>query len=366
MNPIHVVVVGCGAAAELNHLPSLCRLEAEGTVTVVGLVDPDTRNLQACKRLAPSAATYASLPEALDAIRPDLLVVTSPAGLHAQHTLEALSRGIHVLCEKPMAVTVNDAARMVEEANRRGLVLGIGLLRRFYPSIQAIRSLIHGSVLGAPVSFTVNEGGPLDWPIRSASSFRRSESGGGVLADAGPHTLDILAWWFGELRILDYADDAIDGVEANCRIDVSAFNGVNGTVQITRETRVPNRYLIRFERGWVAYEYDVPNQILWGWDDTNFAGRVTLCQAPTTPMWSPLSSGDAASSQIPDYYRAEHQNVIAAIRGHEELLVSPEEALRGIRLIEGCYEKRRLLDMPWLDGREADALAQLAVGINKS
>jgi predicted dehydrogenase len=64
------------------------------------------------------------------------------------------------------------------------------------------------------------EGGQFDWPVRSTGYFTRAQSGGGVLQDIGTHVLDLLAWWFGEPEALLYEDDAMGGVEANCRIRV--------------------------------------------------------------------------------------------------------------------------------------------------
>lgn len=117
-------------------------------------------------------------------------------------------------------------------------------------------------VLGAPLSFAVLEGVSFAWPVRSTHPFERGR-GGGVLFDAGPHLIDLLQLWFGELELVEYAADAMGGVEANCTIRLTASHGVSGTVQMSREVFLPNRHIIHCERGWVSYHYDVADRFYW-------------------------------------------------------------------------------------------------------
>ena len=358
--PLRVLVAGCGLVTERHHLPALAALVDD--VAVVALVDPDAARRDVCRTLAPAATPYADLATALAAEHPDEVVVASPASLHRDQTLAAFDAGAHVLCEKPLAVTSADCAAMIDAAEAAGKVLGVGLMRRFLPSVQAIASLLRDGVLGAPRSFTVLEGVAFSWPVTSDHPFRRG-SGGGVIFDAGPHLLDILQQWFGELELVDYADDAMGGVEANCLLTLAAAGGVTGTVRMSRDVLLPNRHVIECERGWVAYHYDVADRFYWGWHGAPTANTVHLATPPSDrPMWDFPDPRHRVSAQLATAFVAQHRNIVAAIRGEAELVVKPDEAAAGIALLERAHATRRLLDMGWLDEAEQARAAALEVG----
>lgn len=356
MQPVRVVIAGCGAVTELHHLPAFGRLT--GDVQIVGLVDPSSARRDACHELAPNAATFADLGDALAALSPDEVVVASPAALHLDQTLMSLAAGAHVLCEKPLALTGAACTEMIEAADRAGRVLGVGLMRRFFPSVQAIASVVRDGVLGAPLSFQVLEGVSFEWPVKSAHPFQRG-GGGGVLFDAGPHLIDLLQLWFGELALLEYADDAMGGVEANCTIRLAAAGGVTGTIRMSREVLLPNRHVIQCEGGWVAYHYDIADRFYWGWNGSPTANCVMLSQpASDRPMWDYPDPRLQVPKSLTSTFVAQHRNMTEAIRGTTALVVSPHEAAAGIALLERCYATRRLMPMPWMEDDEV-AMAQL-------
>jgi len=355
-----MLVVGCGLVTERLHLPVLAGLR--DVIDVIGFVDPDEGRRELCAAAVPHAATYADLDVALRAAAPEEVLVATPAGLHRDQTLAALAAGAHVLCEKPLAVTSDDCVTMIAAAEAAGRVLGVGLMRRFLPSVNAIASLLREGVLGAPRTFTVLEGVPFGWPVTSDHPFRRGR-GGGVIYDAGPHLLDILQCWFGELELVDYADDAMGGVEANCLMTLAAAGGVTGTVRMSRDVLLPNRHVIECERGWVAYHYDVADRFYWGWHGSPTANTVHLAAPGSTrPMWDYPDPNRAVSARLSAAFEAQHRNVAAAIRGSGELVVTPREAAAGIALLERCHRERRLLDMAWMDPAELAQAARLEVG----
>ena len=352
-----MVVAGCGLVVELHHLPAFARLTDD--VDVVGLVDPSEARRETCRSLAPGAATFAELGDALAAFSPDLVVVASPASLHRTQTLASLAAGAHVLCEKPLAVSSAECAEMIDAADAAGKLLGVGLMRRFFPSVQAIGSLLRNGVLGAPVSFTVLEGSSFNWPVRSAHPFERG-SGGGMLLDVGPHLMDLLQLWFGELEIVDYADDAMGGVEANCVIQMTNAAGVLGTVRMSREVLLPNRHVIHCERGWVAYHCDVADRFYWGWHDSPTSNCVMLgTPASDRPFWDYPDPRHAVSASLAATFVAQHRNMVEAIRGETPLVVTARQAAAGVGLIERCRASRRLMPMPWMDSEELARAAQL-------
>lgn len=106
--PVSIGLCGLGAAAERAHLPALSRAEETGACTIAGVCDPDpSRRELFCER-AREARGYASVEALLDQARPDLLVIASPPSAHLTAITAAVSRGVDVLCEKPLGINRGD------------------------------------------------------------------------------------------------------------------------------------------------------------------------------------------------------------------------------------------------------------------
>ena len=188
-------------------------------------------------RLGSDVTAAASTADALE--RCDAALVALPNALHARVCVELLERGRHVLVEKPMATTVAECDRMIAAARASGAVLRVGLVRRFIPAYLLAAEIIAASTFGALRRITVREGIVYDWPATTGFFLSRREAGGGVLVDFGSHVLDALSWWTGGLTLASYADDAFGGVEAECRIELSACRGIEIAVELSRLRRLP-------------------------------------------------------------------------------------------------------------------------------
>ncbi|MFI0815152.1 Gfo/Idh/MocA family protein [Streptomyces sp. NPDC021115] len=143
---------------------------------------------------------YPSLDALLDDDSVDVVHICSPNATHAPYALRALDAGKHVVCEKPLAVSVADAERMAETARRSGLVAAVPFVYRYHPLVREIRArridgefggwhLIHGSYLQ-------------DWMLSpQASGWRVDPVAGGpsrAFADIGSHWCDLVEWVSGE------------------------------------------------------------------------------------------------------------------------------------------------------------------------
>ena len=115
-NPIKVAVVGCGAVTEQFHLPVLAGHQG---VTIAALVDPDSARVSRLASLYQVPRTFASA-ESLDRGVADAAIVATPPYLHAEGAMALMRRGLHVLVEKPMALTSTDGERMVAVAREQG------------------------------------------------------------------------------------------------------------------------------------------------------------------------------------------------------------------------------------------------------
>ena len=210
-------------------------------------------------------------------------------------------------------------------------------------------------------SFRFLEGEIYSWPAQTASFFKRAEAGGGVLIEAGVHTIDLLLWWLGDVAQVLYRDDSMGGVEANCQIRLKMVSGAEGVVQLSRDWSLPNRYVIECQKGWIAYIYDVVNRIEWGLHDSEWGLNAEIRTMAAENLAGMRELGSAAPG-FTDCFTAQFRNVLDAIHGTGSLQVSGKDARKAIALIEQCYRNRALLDMPWLEELEMRHARELAHG----
>jgi predicted dehydrogenase len=354
-------LIGCGAVAELLYTQALRELETEGTAKVVALVDPNPQRSAKIAAAFPESRQYCALNDLLAETSPDLAIIATPHRFHTEMALTCFQKGCHVLCEKPMALTTSECDQMIDAAEKAGRVLAIGHFRRFYPSCKMIKQILDTAILGPVRSFHFIEGETYSWPAQSASFFKRKEAGGGVLIDAGVHLLDLLLWWLGDVADVHYQDDAMGGVEANCRMTLRMISGAQGMVHLSRDWPPPNnRYVIECERGWIAYTYDVVDQLECGLHDSDCGLQAVIHSARASGRQGTHLLGPAVDQAMTTYFTAQLRNVIGAISGTEPLQVSGKDARKAIALIEKCYQCRELLEMPWHEEVELGRGRELA------
>ncbi len=356
--PLAAALIGCGAVSEILYAGALTRLDRENLIHTAALVDPDPARTGSIGRIIPKAVQFRDLEAMLAAMTPDLAIIAAPHMFHAELAAACLERGIHVLCEKPMAASVSECEQMIQAAAKSHALLAVGHFRRFFPSCDIIKHILEVGFLGPVKSFRFLEGEVYSWPAQSASFFKRAEAGGGVLMDAGAHTLDLLLWWLGEVAEVECYDDAMGGVEANCQLFLKMASGVQGMVQLSRDWPLPNRYLIECEKGWVAYNCDVVDSVDWGLYSTDDGLEFQIKKALTT-----MARKVRALGKVPGLmgcFTNQLRNVAAAILGKEPLRVSWIQARQCVELMERCYQSRKPLDMPWLDPSERQRARELS------
>ncbi|MFK7943547.1 MAG: Gfo/Idh/MocA family protein [Paracoccaceae bacterium] len=330
-SPLRVAVIGCGAATRIYAGPALALLENEGLVRVTSLFDPVTSSVESVQALMRSATPAPSLDAALD--QADLAVIASPSALHASHSTVALQRGVHVLCEKPMALKLTEAEDLVATAEARGRLLAVGLIRRHLPAPQAIKALLAGGTLGELRSVCWFEGGVFEWPVASASYFSTEQSGGGVLQDIGTHALDLLNWWLGRSDIVEYSDDAMGGVEANALLRLRCA-GADVQMRLSRDWARPNRVTIQGDLGSITWEINEPL-------------TLELEMRGSPPGLITLDDGSGGNTSFVSTYAAQIRDVIDALRSGHAPAVPGTVGRNVCALIEECYRNRKSLEMPW-------------------
>jgi predicted dehydrogenase len=148
-------VISTGLHVDHKIVPAI---NATPDAELVATYSRDQGRAEACAQKHRAKAAYSDLGALLRDSRVDAVFIASPNALHAQHALQAAQAGKHVLSEKPMATTLDDAVAMVRTCRARGVKLGVGYHLRQHPGLREARCLIADGVLG-PVALAQGQWG---------------------------------------------------------------------------------------------------------------------------------------------------------------------------------------------------------------
>jgi predicted dehydrogenase len=176
----------------------------------------------------------------------DVVSVCSPNGLHADHTIAALRHGYHVLCEKPMAISVEDCGNMINEAERANRRLFIVKQNRFNPPVEALKKAIEENRLGKIFNVQLSCFWNRNENYYKESNWKGSKDmDGGTLFTQFSHFIDLLYWLIGDVKsvrsftrnfthqnIIDFEDTGVVAMEF--------YNGAIGTINYTVNSHQQN------------------------------------------------------------------------------------------------------------------------------
>jgi predicted dehydrogenase len=244
-------IIGAGLWADRAHIPSFLR-------------HPDAEVIAIASRTRERAEALAGkyhIPYVYDDYRELLrhdglegVVVIAPNDVHRPIVLDAIRAGLAILCEKPLANTVEDAREMVDAARARGVVNMVAFSYRFDPHCRRIKELIDQGWLGDLYHINVNWMVHLDEQYFGrtrpdyAWRYDKSVAGSGVLGDIGSHVLDLMRWYGGEFARLcgrlttlisertDPDTGATVGVDTDdvAAVTVEYENGAIGVLHLSR------------------------------------------------------------------------------------------------------------------------------------
>ena len=238
---IKVGIIGCGKIAQVRHIPEYA---ANPNAEVYGFYDI---NLERAADLAKQygGKAYASYEELLADPAIEAVSVCAANHAHAEISIAALKAGKHVLCEKPMAITLAECEAMVAAARESGKYLMIGQNQRLARAHAKAKELIEQGAIGKVLTFRTifGHGGPETWSIDPGSNvwfFDKTKAAMGAMADLGIHKTDMIQYVLGTrivktqavLTTLDKRDATgnLIGVDDNAICIYQMENGVIGTM----------------------------------------------------------------------------------------------------------------------------------------
>ncbi|GAB6107886.1 Gfo/Idh/MocA family protein [Fusibacter bizertensis] len=190
---IKVGIIGCGKIAQVRHIPEYL---ANDSVEIAAYFDRNTERALAISHRY-GGSMYTSYEALIEDESIDAISVCAANVAHAEITIAALKAGKHVLCEKPMALSVEECEAMVAAAKQYGKKLMIGHNQRLAKAHMKAKLLISEGAIGDIVSFKTNfaHSGPENWSINPGANtwfFDKSAAGLGAMADLGIHKTDLI------------------------------------------------------------------------------------------------------------------------------------------------------------------------------
>lgn len=192
---IRYAIAGCGAGIAESHLAALAKIPS---ANIVGMCDVSAERGRP-RAEAAGVPFFTDHVAMIEATQPDVVSICTPHPFHAAIAVDAFARGAHVLTEKPMAIAVAEADRMIDAADLAGRLLAVNFQQRFKPAAQRAKKFIADGELGELVRVQVTE----CW-FRTETYFKSSPwrgtwrtEGGAILMNQSPHTMDLLCYFVG-------------------------------------------------------------------------------------------------------------------------------------------------------------------------
>ncbi|WP_405980544.1 Gfo/Idh/MocA family oxidoreductase [Streptomyces sp. NBC_00158] len=348
--PLRVALIGYGLAGSVFHAPLVSATEGLLLDTVV-TSDPG-RQAQAREaypdvRVAASADELWQRPDA-----PDLVVVASPNKTHVPFATAALTAGVPVVVDKPLAATAAEAYALAELAERTGTFLSVFQNRRWDNDFLTLRRLLADGELGEVQRF---ESRYERWRPQLKGGWRESgapEEIGGLLYDLGSHVVDQALVLFGRaVRVYAETDVRRPAAEADddTFIAITHANGVRSHLYVsaTAAQLGPRFRVLGSRAGYVKYGLDPQEAALreglrpggpdgqpWGEEPEHLWGRLGSGESPLTGGGIPVPT---APGDYPAYYAA----VASALRTGGPAPVTAEEAARCLAVLEAARRSSR-------------------------
>lgn len=346
---LKVGVIGCGRITQLRHGPEYAE---NPDSQIMGFYDLNTARAQEMVD-AFGGRVYPHLNDMLADPEIDAVSVCVANHAHAQVTIDALSAGKHVLCEKPMATTLQECEDMVQAARRHRKRLMLGHNQRFAAAHVMARMMIADGLIGKPLSFhtTFGHPGPEGWTGKANSWFFSKELAAfGVLADLGIHKTDLMHYLLGEpivrvaglMATLDkrYPDGGLVDVDDNSLCLFQTRSGAVGTLSTS----------------WTLYAGENNSTRIYGtkgqlrlYDDPKYAliyepreGQVQRHKLDEMTSNKKQTDGKRANTGVIDTF-------VRGILMNEMTVIEGEEALKAMRVIFAAIESAETGQMLQVD-----------------
>lgn len=264
----------------------------------------------------------------------DAVIVCTPPHLHAEISIAAMERGMHVLCEKPLARTLEEAEAMVQAAERAGVILKCGFNHRHHPAIRQARRWLEEGRIGQPLFLRCRYG------IGGRPGYEREWRadpevvGGGQLMEQGIHAVDLARWFLGEFsQVTAFVETLFWGIAPLEDNAFALYRTADGAVASIHSSLTQWRNLFSLELygrdGYVLAE---------GLGSSYGTERAVLGRRD---FEAPFGEGVIEFRGEDRSWREEWREFASAVREGRQPLGSGRDGLEAMRLVCAAYEAAR-------------------------
>ncbi|WP_028279237.1 Gfo/Idh/MocA family oxidoreductase [Arthrobacter sp. H5] len=346
---LRVGVIGLGWAGQ-QHLEAYQNIPGVEVIAIAGMEADLLAQLQTEHEVPHAFARWEDLVE-LEGL--DAISVAVPTFLHAPISIAALNRGLHVLCEKPIARNADEAQQMVDAARSAGRVLDIAFNHRRRGDIQSLKQIIDNGDLGRPYYAKASWLRRAGIPTLGSWFTNREMAGGGPLADIGVHVLDYALHLLGEPKVLSVSASAYSELGPKGRGGDQRYTATGGAHKFEVEDfasafiRFEGGGTLVLEAGWAVFREteDLLDFTVYGTDGGAELRAVGASNTPVAELRvfadKDGRNADYTPKALPGLaHQAVANDFIEAVRGGSSVWGAHDGSLALTRalIIDACYQ----------------------------
>lgn len=317
-SPCRLGIVGTGAIVQTYAQV----LASSDLIKVVGVADVRLETAKAMGEVlgCPAFESHTALVRGTEM---EAALVATPPASHAAICVDLLDQGIHVMCEKPFTTGLESAREVLSAAAKSGAVITMASKFRYVDDLIRARGIITSGILGDILSFENAFTARVDMSARWNSDPELG--GGGVLIDNGTHSLDILRYLLGpvrEVQVIEGKRAPSLGVEDTVHVFAKTESGVPAHIDLS--------WSINKELESYVSVYGTSGSVSVGWRSSRF-------RQSTSRDWVVFGKGYDKFQAL----RGQIENFVRSLRKEEVLLITAQDALASVEVMEAAYEALR-------------------------
>ncbi|MGI2280050.1 Gfo/Idh/MocA family protein [Staphylococcus cohnii] len=331
-------VIGCGGIAQNRHIPAFQKLTHSVEIVAVQDINKDLAyKIASENNIKYVGDTYEEIFQYVDAV-----VICTPNKFHAEISISALDAGVHVFCEKPMALNEEECKQMMQAAHNSNKLLAIGYHYRFTDAAITAKNSINAGIVGDPLVTRVQalrRRKVPGWGVFTSKDLQ----GGGSLIDYGCHLLDLSLWLLDDLKPIELIGKTYNRLSKipNQMNDWGAFNHETFDVDdhVSSFIMFEDGSSLHFECSWSAnIKEDKMHLSISGVDGGLSLYPFEIYQ----PRFGTFFTEKANVTHNEDEAAQKQAiNFVNSCLGNEELIVKPEQAMKINRLIDAIYKSNK-------------------------
>jgi predicted dehydrogenase len=308
-------LIGAGGIAQTY----VQALADSATAELVGVADVRKSAAEALAERV-GCPPFNSFEELLEGVDCEGAIVCTPPVTHPEICCALLDRGVHVLCEKPLAIGPEEARTMLAAAERTEAQLAMASKFRFARDVVEAKSIVTSGLIGEVVLFENAFTSRVE--MKSRWNSDPTISGGGVLVDNGTHSVDILRYFLGplvEIQVVEGRRIQDIPVEDTVRVFVRSGSGVMGSIDLSWSLNKELPYYISV--------YGSAGTLHVGWKESKY-------RRASDAEWTVFGNG----YEKVQAFRSQIDNFVHSIRGHATPLITLADALASVEVINAAYD----------------------------